>query len=164
MEILADFGERLHTSLDAFCWAMEQLPRERWLSAAPRHPDQWPAARHAFHLAYYERHLALPSMRQWTGGAMPTSHGPVEDAAVKDAAWRDAYGAHDLPALLDDVRAVRAEQMVLLTGLANPATLDEHRVAIWGVVTLRWVVTKTLQHTFEHTHDVLRMALWWDVM
>lgn len=106
MEVSADLGERLRTSLVSFCWAMEQLPRERWLSAPTRHPDEWPAARHAFHLAYYKRHLALPSMRQWTGGTMPTSHGPVEDATIEDAAWHDEYSTHNVSALLDDVRAV----------------------------------------------------------
>jgi hypothetical protein len=29
-------------------------------------------------------------------------------------------------------------------------------------VTLRWVVSKTLQHTFEHTNNILRIALFWD--
>lgn len=27
---------------------------------------------------------------------------------------------------------------------------------------MKWFVTKTFQHTAEHTHDVLSMALLWD--
>ena len=33
---------------------------------------------------------------------------------------------------------------------------------IWGPVTLSWVVSKTYQHTAEHTGDILRIALFWD--
>ncbi len=29
-------------------------------------------------------------------------------------------------------------------------------------VTLRWVVTKTLQHTAEHVSALLRLSLFWD--
>lgn len=164
METPEHLGELLRTSLDSFCWAMEQVPRERWLASPPRHPDQWPAARHAFHLAYYERQLALPSLRQWLGGELggeaPPSVGLEEDAAVEETVWREG---HDVEMLLSTVRAVREEQIALLLRHIPLQALDETREAIWGRVTLRWVVTKTLQHTFEHAHDVLRMALWWDI-
>ena len=32
----------------------------------------------------------------------------------------------------------------------------------WGPIPLLWLVSKTYQHTNEHTSDVLRMALFWD--
>ncbi len=57
-------------------------------------------------------------------------------------------------------RQVRAEQIALLPRVDRSAW-EEPRDALWGAVTLRWVLTKTFQHTCEHTHDVLRMALWW---
>lgn len=34
----------------------------------------------------------------------------------------------------------------------------------WPDVSLRWVVTKTLQHTFEHTNNVLQIGLFWDFL
>ena len=39
---------------------------------------------------------------------------------------------------------------------------EPRETEFWGTVTLLWVVTKTYQHTSEHIHDVLRMALFWD--
>ncbi|MBM2847059.1 MAG: hypothetical protein HW418_1, partial [Anaerolineales bacterium] len=46
----------------------------------------------------------------------------------------------------------------------DDALWEETRRAVWGPVTLRWVVTKTYQHTAEHTHDVLSLALYWDAV
>ena len=57
---------------------------------------------------------------------------------------------------------MRAEQISLLDRV-EPATWEQSRHAIWGPVTLRWVMTKTLQHTHEHTHDVLSLALFWEM-
>jgi len=56
---------------------------------------------------------------------------------------------------------VRAEQIALLPRFEN-TLWEERRGALWGPVTLRWVVSKTYQHTCEHSHDVLRLALFWD--
>ncbi len=56
--------------------------------------------------------------------------------------------------------AGRAEQIKLLAQFGSTAW-EATRKAAWGEVTLRWLVTKTYQHTAEHTHDVLRMALFW---
>lgn len=33
---------------------------------------------------------------------------------------------------------------------------------MWGPVTLRWVVSKTYQHTFEHGSTIMRIALFWE--
>ncbi len=30
-----------------------------------------------------------------------------------------------------------------------------------GLLTLHWAVTKTYQHTLEHTDELLRAYLWW---
>jgi hypothetical protein len=56
---------------------------------------------------------------------------------------------------------VRAQQIALLPDF-SPSAWDETREMGWGPVTLLWVVTKTYQHTCEHTHDVLRLRLFWD--
>jgi hypothetical protein len=39
---------------------------------------------------------------------------------------------------------------------------EETRDSVWGAVTLRWVVSKTYQHTFEHGSTIMRIALFWD--
>lgn len=42
-----------------------------------------------------------------------------------------------------------------------PPGWEAVRSTPWGEVPLRWIMTKTLQHTYEHTHDVLSLGLYW---
>jgi hypothetical protein len=114
---------------------------------------EWPAARHLFHLLYYEREVALPSLSQWFGAPYPTFEGYNEQAA-----WEMA--PHE-QAVLADIERVRAKQLALV-GNADDALWDEARQTAWGRRTLYWVVSKTLQHALEHTNDVLKIALLWE--
>lgn len=153
------FETQLQASADGFIWAVEQVPDER-LYAPPPGPGgglgEWVAARHLFHLLYYERHAALPAMRSWLlGEAQPSFEGYDEDAS-----WAEAP---TLAAQIEQFRAVRAEQIALLPRI-GAALWEESRETGWGDVTLRWVVAKTYQHTAEHISDVLRIALFWDVI
>lgn len=116
--------------------------------------------RHAFHMLCYERELVLPGMMQWLGGATPNL-----DALDEDAEWTEG---HAWDTTLAALRLVRAQQIALLERF-EPAAWEEprdrtpwDRWAPEGGVTLRWVLTKTVQHTAEHTHSVLRLALMWD--
>jgi hypothetical protein len=61
-----------------------------------------------------------------------------------------------------EFRKVRAEQIALLEKF-DEAIWDTTCEAIWGPVTLLWVVSKTYQHTAEHTSDVMRIGLFWDM-
>jgi DinB superfamily len=115
---------------------------------------EWSVVRHVFHLLAYEEHIALPSMRLWLGEPFPSI-----DHLDEDTLWQE--NTLDLQGLLEKFRAVRAAQIELLTNLPDTAW-QETRDALWGSVTLRWVVTKTFQHTAEHIHDVLSLALFWD--
>jgi hypothetical protein len=148
------FQEQLAHSAETFAWAVEQVPeRRRWL-APPHRPQEWPMARHVFHMMYYERKLALPSMRQWLGEEVHLSKGMLQE----DNEWNAGI---DLAATLEEFRAVRTEEITLLKQFGAEdfeRTLDTWA---WNEVTLRWVVTKTLQHTFEHTRDILAIALFW---
>jgi hypothetical protein len=38
---------------------------------------------------------------------------------------------------------------------------NEERDVVWGHLPLKWVMTKTYQHTLEHTDEVMRACLWW---
>jgi hypothetical protein len=105
-------------------------------------------------MAYYEQTIALPSMRQWLGAACPST-----DDLDEGAAW--STGQNNLESLLAQFREVRAQQVALLPAF-DDSTWDETREAVWGPVTLHWVVSKTYQHTAEHTNDVMRIALFWD--
>ena len=146
------FHDQLQASAEGFAWAVDQVPAERRLLAPPGYLGDWSAARHVFHMLYYEQTIALPSMRQWLGDPPP----PVDDLD-EDGTWENG---HELAELLAEFRKVRAEQITLLPEF-DDVLWHAPRRAVWGTVTLRWVVTKTYQHTAEHTHDVLRLALFW---
>jgi hypothetical protein len=155
------FSEQLRASLEGFVWAVKQVPAERRYLLPPRPLGTWPAARHAFHLMYYEQTIALPSMGQWLGGG-----GPARIGLSEEAAWEQgpaAEGSPGLDELLAGLREVRESQLALLPEFDAP-TWEQERMTVWGVRPLRWVVTKTFQHTAEHTHDVLSLALYWDMV
>ena len=58
--------------------------------------------------------------------------------------------------------AVREEQIALLSRI-DAGSWEERLGTVWGELRLRWVVAKTYQHACEHTHDVLSIALRWEM-
>lgn len=148
------FRDQLQASADGFVWGAEQVPSPRRNVQPPAGLGEWTAARHIFHMLYYEQTIALPSMRQWLGDACPSTDGLDEDVA-----W--AEGQKNVESLLAEFRKVRVEQVALLPRLADAVWNAVHET-VWGPVTLLWVVSKTYQHTTEHTNDVMRIALFWD--
>lgn len=155
MDLSHWFDEQLRASLDGFVWAVKQVPPERRYLLPPGPLGTWPAARHAFHLMHYERTIALPSIGQWLGGDGPARMGPSEETA-----WGRGPA---LDEILAGLREVRESQLALLPEF-DAQTWGQECMTVWGVQSLRWVVTKTFQHTAEHTHDVLSMALYWNLM
>jgi hypothetical protein len=149
------FSEHLKSSAEEFIWAVEQVPAERRTMAPPStRLGERSVARHVFHLLAYEEHIALPAMRVWLGDPFPSI-----DHLDEDALWQEH--TMDLQQMLEKFREVRAAQIELLIDLPDSAW-QETREALWGPVTLRWVLTKTFQHTAEHIHNVLTLALFWD--
>ncbi len=157
MDTRQQFQTRLQTSIDEFLWAVNLIPQER-LYLAPR-PNRWPVARLVFHLASYEEKIALPTMRQWLDEPMPQSVSQEEDARLEALAWNNGEG-HSMSALIQALISVRAQEILLLGELQESA-LAESRQAVWGIYPLQWVLTKTYQHTLEHTDEILRDYLWW---
>jgi hypothetical protein len=147
------FRDQLQASAAGFVWGAGQVPPERRFIQPPTGLGEWTAARHIFHMLYYERNIALPNMRQWLGEPWILTAGLDEDAA-----WDRGQ---DVESLLTRFRAVRNEQIALLSKF-DDSTWNETRDTIWGSVTLFWVVSKTYQHTAEHTSNVLQIALFWD--
>jgi len=148
------FSEQLKNSADGFIWATRQVPEARLQAQPPKGLGEWTAARHVFHLWYYEQTIAFPSMQQWLGGALPF----LEDKN-EDHAWNKSQETVDT--LLAKFRLTREEQIKLLPEF-DEAAWNEVREAVWGPVKLIWVVSKTYQHTAEHINDVMRIALFWD--
>ncbi|GCE14442.1 DinB family protein [Tengunoibacter tsumagoiensis] len=151
------FQERLQVSMDEFLWAT-QLISEARLYLAPRE-NRWPVARLLFHLVDYERRLGLPSILQWVGADCPIAGTPEEDAAKEELAWQNGE-AGDFATMVAEFKALREQQIALL-GTLPEESWQEVREAVWGPRSLAWVVTKTYQHTLEHTDEVLRSYLWW---
>lgn len=147
----------LRQSVEDFAWAVARMPADHRTLASPGHPEDWPADRHVFHLLAYERYVALPSMRQWSDRAPAPREA---DLPSEDALWAAPATDRDVDTLLAALRTVRAEQLALLARIP-PTAWDDVRPALWGATSLRWVLTKTYQHTCEHTHDVLRLLLFW---
>lgn len=153
MENLSEwFSTRLSSSALDFAWAAGQVPADRQNKQPPRGLGEWSAARHIFHLGYYEQTIALPGMQQWLGRPM------IEPKDDEDSAWQGNELVDDL---LRRFQEIRDQQIALLPGLKETdwGVVCE---TIWGPQTLAWVVTKTYQHTAEHISDVLRIALFWD--
>ncbi len=154
MDLSQWFSMQLNAGAEGFLWAVEQVPAERRLVTPPTGLGQWNVPRHAFHIAYYEQTVVLPTMQLWVGEPRSLTEIELDD----DTAWDEGK---PLESIMQDFRAVRAEQILLLQMYIEEAW-EETRSAVWGDVTLKWVVTKTYQHTCEHIHDVLRLALFWD--
>jgi hypothetical protein len=148
------FREHLQVGADGFVWSAEQVPEARRYAQPPKGLGEWSVARHVFHMLYYEQTIALPSMQQWLGGILP-----MIDDSDEDVAW--AENKESIENLLIQFRNVRTEQISLLPKFEE-TVWNETRKAVWGPVTLLWVVSKTFQHTAEHTNDVMQMRLWWD--
>ena len=147
------FNNQLRASADGFVWGVEQVPVERRYSQPPAELGEWSAARHVFHMLYYDQNYALPGMQRWLGGPRISAHELDEGAA-----WSNA---HNVDRLLTDFREVRGAQIALLPKF-DDTLWNETRETIWGPKSLLWVVSKTFQHTAEHTDGVLRIALFWE--
>ncbi len=155
MTVTTEFQHQLTASADTFEWGVRQVPAARQDAQPPSGLGEWSALRQVFHMLYYEREFALPSMQQWLGRPKFSV-----DNLDEDAAWA-AKREREAEALLAGFSAVRTQELALLARLEEGAW-SEVRQAIWGPVTLHWVVGKTPQHTAEHTNSVLRLALFWN--
>ena len=154
MNLSQVFHGLLQASAEGFVWTAQQVPNARRLLQPPEPLGEWSTARHIFHMMFYEQSYALPSMQQWLGESRPSLEGVNELAA-----W--AEGKDDIESLLAEFQKVRNEQIALLPKFEEPAW-NTTRETIWGPVTLFFIVSKTFQHTAEHTNDVMRIVISWD--
>lgn len=153
METSKWFEYQLQSTLDGFLWATQQLPKERFYVLPPAPIGEWSAARHILHLLEYERALALPSMHQWLGAPPPIRR--AEDEMNKQ-------NPPVVEEMLTEFEQVRRAEMALLSKFDEQKWSSTRDTTYWGEVSLFWLVSKTYQHTLEHTHDILRLALFWD--
>jgi hypothetical protein len=90
------FYDQLQASADGFVWGAQQVPIARRNVRPPEALGEWTAARHIFHMVYYEQNIALPSMQQWLGKPLPA------EGVEEDIAWGE--GSDDLKACLLNLR------------------------------------------------------------
>jgi hypothetical protein len=154
------FRQQLQSSADGFVWAFEQIAPELRDKLPPRpgYLGTWSPIRHVWHVALYERTLAMPSMRQWLGG--PPADGAGWTEGDEDDAAFALVSQAGLPDVVAAFRDIRRQQIALLDDLAH-VDWETPRATLWGEKPLKMVVTKTYQHTFEHGDTLLRMGLWW---
>lgn len=161
MQLSQWFSQQLQTSTEGFLWAVEQIPQERH-ALLPR-PNRWSVARIIYHMRCYDQFIGLPALRQWVGEPFSLGGGFTgdmeEDVAIEEAHWKDGKG-YDVSTMITDFKTLRGEQLALIQQFHEPIWSEE-RKALWGPVTLQWVVTKAYQHTLEHTDEILRLYLWW---
>lgn len=156
------FVELFRATTTHLLWAAEQVPDERRFLRPPFPNADWSSAQEIFHLGLYERSVALPSMRLWLGDSVID----VEAFSDEEKLWA-AEGQHtSYSTLLQRLSDVRDEQIALLPALTGQWA--ETRETIWSnpalpPVTLRWVVSKTLQHSAEHTSAISQLTLFWDL-
>jgi DinB superfamily len=154
-EISQWFSDQLKSTQEGLTWSARQIPAERWLRQPPVLFGTWSAARHLYHMCFYEENIALPGMRIWLGDRWP---GVDEDDEEKT--WQ-ALVETSLDGLCRKFNDIRQVQLELLP---KYEVADWHRICPtgWGDVSLYWVVSKTFQHTAEHTYSIMSQALFWD--
>jgi hypothetical protein len=149
--------EQLRSSGRGFVGAVEQLPAERlWLSPpGPKQLGEWSAVRHVFHMLYYEQNKTLPFVRQCAGQA--PSEILDEDEEI---AWQRQE--QDVGRMLSAFQQARDEFIKMLSTFTGEEWDAPREEVPWGTITLRWMATKSYQHTCEHTNDVLQLVVFWD--
>ena len=151
------FAQQIAANTETLLWAAGELPPDH-LFATPPEPKSlgtWPAARHFFHVLYYEREVALPSLRQWLGEPRPT---------FEDYDENKAWGAgQPLERVLAELQEMRRRPLEVLASVSDSAWHEERDTA-WGPQprTLYWVASKTYQHATQHASDLLKLLMLWD--
>ncbi len=153
------FSTQLKAGGDGFVWAVEQVPVKRRYVTPPLPLGEWMVARHLFHTLIYEQDIVLPHMHYWLGEPLPSKAKLERRFLAEDKEWKN----QPVEDMQQAFHQVRAEQIALLPGITE-ALWNEVRPTGWGPVSLKWIVSKTFQHTAEHTHDVMSMVLFWDMI
>jgi hypothetical protein len=149
-------------------WALCSLPRERWAATPPSRLSDWPALRHARHLALREVHL-LPTIRQALGEA--AGEAPLSTAAIEhaDAAWDPAAAIESAEAIVRGLGEVRFELLQRLESAPDevwerplPVSAASDTRGVVQPVQLGWLMLDARRHELEHLSAIWRVVLYWD--
>jgi hypothetical protein len=131
-------------------WALCSLPRERWAIDPPGRLGEWPALRHARHLALCETHLTLPRVRHALGDLGLDEVPSTAELEHADAAWDPAAAIES------------AEAIVRGLGESRYALLQRLELAPESAPEVEWMMLDARQHELEHLAAMWRAALYWD--
>jgi hypothetical protein len=150
-------------------WALCSLPRERWVEAPPSPLSNWPALRHARHLALRETHLTLPTVRHALGETAPEAMPSPADLEEADAAWDPAAAIESAEAIVRGLGDTRFELLHSLEAAPDEAWERPLSSAFYQApdtsaspVQLDWLMLHARQHELEHVAAIWRVALYWD--
>ena len=160
MKLSKWFATQLQAGANGFVWAAREVPQERWEVVPPTALGEWPMAHHVFHMLFYEREMVLPHMHHWLGSPLASYEDWQKLFSDDNSSWKPHT---DIEQMLTNFLHVREEQITLLQHVDDKLWNEVHPTVLWGEVSLKWIVSKTFQHTAEHTNDVMRMALFWDI-
>lgn len=133
-------------------WALCSLPRERWAAAPPGRLGEWPALRHARHLALRDSCVTLPMVRRALGD-VDASTSPVELERA-DAAWDPEAASESAEDIVRGLGASRFELLQRLEVAPDDAWVPP--------VQLDQLMLLARQHELEHLAAMWRTALYWD--
>jgi hypothetical protein len=148
-------------------WALCSLPRDRWVEAPPTRLGDWPALRHARHLALRETHVTLPTVRQALGDSVSEPLPTSVELEQADAAWDPAAAIESAEAIVRGLGDTRFELLQRLE--AAPDDVWERRLPAAAApdasrypFQLDWLMLHARQHELEHLAAIWRVALYWD--
>jgi hypothetical protein len=152
-------------------WALCSLPRERWAESPPSRPGDWPALRHARHLALRETHLTLPTVRHALGDVAAEALPSGAELEHADAAWDPAAAIESAEAIVRGLGDTRFELLQTLEGAPDevwerplPSALHQapDRSGTAKPIQLDWLMLHARQHELEHLAAIWKVALYWD--
>jgi hypothetical protein len=132
-------------------WALCSLPRERWAIDPPGRLGEWPALRHARHLALRESHLTLPTVRHALGEVAAEDLPSTSELEHVDAAWDPQAAIASAEEIVRGLGETRFEVLQRVEAACDEA---------WN--RLDWLLLTVRQHELEHLAAMWRVALYWD--
>jgi DinB family protein len=142
----------------ALAWAIQLIPAD--LAARTPRSGGWSVAANLAHLVVYEERIAVPVLeaavrREDGAGSVPSGD---EDWLARDS---ETLAKDPFREIVARYRASALRHAELLTSF-DDASFNVPWCSLWSepldgaLVSAGWVAKKSLQHTWEHGHTVIR--------
>jgi hypothetical protein len=154
-----DRAAREHTEAqNALAWAMVLIPAD--LAARTPRSGGWSVAANLAHLVVYEERIAVPVLEAAARGEDGAGSVPSvdEEWLARDS---ELLATQPFPDIVARYRTVASKHGELVTSF-DDASFNVPLCSLWteplngALVPAGWVAKKSLQHTWEHGHTVIR--------